>query len=62
MSYIAAVVPRIRAVILRNREGFISQNILDDINYEFVYSLVRCDGSGHDRNIFSDVKTKGLPL
>ena len=62
--HIAVVVPQKHAVIFRNRKGFTSQNILGVVNFDmtFVYAIVGWEGSGHDGNIFSDAKTKGLPL
>jgi hypothetical protein len=57
-THIPAVLPTGFVAPFRNHKGFVSQNVLDVVNFEttFVYVLVGWEGSGHH------AKTKGLPI
>jgi hypothetical protein len=48
----------------RNRKGFLAQNVLAAVNFnfEFVFVLAGWEGSAHDTRVFNDATSKGLNI
>ncbi|KNE91534.1 hypothetical protein PSTG_15055 [Puccinia striiformis f. sp. tritici PST-78] len=48
----------------RNRKGFLAQNVLAAVNFnfEFVYVLAGWEGSAHDTRVFNDATSKRLKI
>ncbi|KNE98773.1 hypothetical protein PSTG_07960 [Puccinia striiformis f. sp. tritici PST-78] len=62
--FIPAGVPSELQSPWRNRKGFLAQNVLAAVNFnfEFVYVLAGWEGSAHDTRVFNDATSKGLKI
>lgn len=62
--FIPARVPSELQSPWRNRKGFLAQNVLAAVNFnfEFVYVLAGWEGSAHDTRVFNDATSKGLKI
>ncbi|KNF03415.1 hypothetical protein PSTG_03355 [Puccinia striiformis f. sp. tritici PST-78] len=62
--FVPAAVPTDQQSPWRNRKGFLAQNVLAAVNFnfEFVYVLAGWEGSAHDTQVFNDATSKGLKI
>ncbi|KNE95099.1 hypothetical protein PSTG_11576 [Puccinia striiformis f. sp. tritici PST-78] len=60
--FVPAAVPTDQRSPWRNRKGFLAQNVLAAVNFnfKFVYVLAGWEGSAHDTRVFNDATSKGL--
>ncbi|KNE95485.1 hypothetical protein PSTG_11197 [Puccinia striiformis f. sp. tritici PST-78] len=61
---IPITLPMVQQQSLRNRKGFIAQNVLAVVNFdrEFLYVLAGWEGSAHDSQVIADAFTKRFTI